>query len=79
MSSSSSKPEIITAYDPHSYIKAFAQSLPGEDHSMEPLAEHTKVEKWTVEGTPYLEEYKGNGRLEGKAVVVTGGDSGIGR
>lgn len=46
---------------------------------MEPLAEHTKVERWTREGEPYLKEYEGRGLLEGKAAIVTGGDSGIGR
>ena len=44
---------------------------------MSPLAEHTRVERWTSEGRPFLEEYRGNGRLEGKAAIVTGGDSGI--
>lgn len=46
---------------------------------MEPLANHTQLEKWTREGKPYLEEYKGNEKLEGKAAIITGGDSGIGR
>lgn len=46
---------------------------------MEPLAEHTKVERWTREGEPYLEEYQGKGLLKGKAAIITGGDSGIGR
>lgn len=41
---------------------------------MEPLAEHTKVEKWDENGRPYLEEYVGSGKLKGKKVIVTGGD-----
>ncbi|KAI3481673.1 hypothetical protein L1887_55806 [Cichorium endivia] len=55
------------------------QELPGEDQSMEPLAEHLKVEKWDRDGKPYLEEYKGTGKLQGKSAIITGGDSGIGR
>lgn len=91
----SDKPEIITAYDvrpsprpshladplvqPQSYITNSSQTLPGKDVDMSPLAEHTRVERWTREGKPYLEEYRGCGKLEGKAAIVTGGDSGIGR
>ncbi len=71
--------EVITAYDKSSFIKNFEQKLPGEDNKMEPLAEHTKVERWTREGEPYLEEYAGKGLLKGKAALITGGDSGIGR
>lgn len=46
---------------------------------MGPRAEHSKVEMWTREGEPYLQEYQGSEKLKGKAVIVTGGDSGIGR
>lgn len=45
---------------------------------MEPLAEHTKVERWH-RGEPRLEEYVGSGKLKDKKVIITGGDSGIGR
>lgn len=45
---------------------------------MEPGAEHTKVERWH-RGEPRLEEYVGSNKLKGKACLVTGGDSGIGR
>lgn len=57
----------------------FVAHHPGMSPQMEPLAEHTKVERWTREGEPYLEEYAGKGLLKGKAAIVTGGDSGIGR
>lgn len=55
------------------------QNLPGLDQKMDPLAEHVLVEKWDNNGKPYLEEYKGTGKLAGKSAIVTGGDSGIGR
>lgn len=62
-----------------SFINKFEQNLPGSDAKMDPLAEHTRLERWTRDGEPYLEEYRGNGKLQGKAAIVTGGDSGIGR
>lgn len=46
---------------------------------MDPIAQHTQLERWDDEGKPYLQEYKGSGKLEGKAAIITGGDSGIGR
>ncbi|KAK4052375.1 hypothetical protein OIV83_002177 [Microbotryomycetes sp. JL201] len=70
--------KVITAY-PNYKPAAQEQSLPGRDVDMEPLAEHTKIEKWTREGEPYLTEYEGSGKLKDKAAIVTGGDSGIGR
>ncbi|GJN92613.1 hypothetical protein Rhopal_005648-T1 [Rhodotorula paludigena] len=68
---------VITAY-PNYAPKKFEQSLPGKDQDMEPLAEHTKVERWH-RGEPRLEEYVGSGKLKEKKVIITGGDSGIGR
>lgn len=49
------------------------------DAKMDPLASHTQLEKWDENGKPYLVEYEGQDRLKGKAAIVTGGDSGIGR
>jgi NAD(P)-dependent dehydrogenase (short-subunit alcohol dehydrogenase family) len=43
------------------------QSFPGVEDELKPRADHGE------------ESYRGNGRLEGLAAVVTGGDSGIGR
>ena len=43
------------------------QSMPGETRQMEPKPDHGE------------ESYKGSGRLAGKAALITGGDSGIGR
>jgi len=78
MSSKQNDDQVVTAY-PNYYPKGQKQELPGEDQSMEPLAEHIKVEKWDNNGKPYLEEYRGSGKLEGKSAIITGGDSGIGR
>lgn len=38
----------------------------------------TQLEFWTDDGKPYLQEYEGRGLLKDKAVLITGGDSGIG-
>lgn len=46
---------------------------------MDPLAQHTKIEDWDENGEPFLKEYKGSGKLDNKKVIITGGDSGIGR
>lgn len=70
--------DIITAYD-NFKPEAQQQNLPGLDQAMDPLAEHIKVEKWDENGKPYLEDYKGTGKLQGKSAIITGGDSGIGR
>lgn len=78
MSSKQNDDQVVTAY-PNYFPDRQKQELPGEDQSMEPLAEHIKVEKWDNEGKPYLEEYKGSGKLQGKSAIITGGDSGIGR
>ena len=43
------------------------QAPPGKEEDLRPMADHGE------------ETYKGTGRLKGKAAVITGGDSGIGR
>jgi NAD(P)-dependent dehydrogenase (short-subunit alcohol dehydrogenase family) len=43
------------------------QPVPGDVGEMDPKPDHGE------------ESYKGSGRLEGKAAIITGGDSGIGR
>lgn len=43
------------------------QTEPGLDSALEPKADHGQ------------DSYKGNGRLEGRKALITGGDSGIGR
>jgi hypothetical protein len=39
---------------------------------MKPLAKHTLLEAWDNDGKPYLKEYQGSGKLEGKTALVTG-------
>src|SRR3954471_15084400 len=69
----------ITAY-PSVEIEAQDQSGgPGLDSKMKPAAVWTKLEFWDDDGKPYLKEYEGRGLLKDKAVLITGGDSGIGR
>lgn len=52
----------------------------GLDARMEPAANWTQLEFWDDEGTsPYLKDYEGRDLLKDKAVLITGGDSGIGR
>ncbi|RPA82991.1 NAD(P)-binding protein [Ascobolus immersus RN42] len=50
------------------------QNLPGLERDMAPTSESTKLE-----GKDGFKEYKGVGKLKGKKVIITGGDSGIGR
>ncbi|GAA5961498.1 hypothetical protein JCM3765_003608 [Sporobolomyces pararoseus] len=71
---------VITAYENYAPTK-FTQEGLGKDNGkdgMKTRAEHTKIERWH-RGEPRLEEYVGCGKLKGKACLVTGGDSGIGR
>lgn len=69
----------ITAY-PATSIKAQNQEGgPGLDKNMDPYANWSQLEFWDDNGKPYLKEYEGRGLLEGKAALITGGDSGIGR
>jgi len=77
-STSNTDPEVLTAYEHASKPPAQHQTLPGTDAEMTPHAEWTKQEAWK-DGVPYLREYRGSGKLEGKSAIITGGDSGIGR
>ncbi|KAK4935750.1 hypothetical protein LTR10_023250 [Elasticomyces elasticus] len=69
-----------TAY-PSTSLKAQNQEgTKGLDAKLEPGANWTQLEFWDDEGTtPYLKDYEGRGLLKDKAVLITGGDSGIGR
>ncbi|KAI4764857.1 short chain dehydrogenase/ reductase-like protein [Aureobasidium sp. EXF-3400] len=55
------------------------QGGPGLDKDMKEQANWTQLEYWDDKGKPYLKEYEGRGLLQDKAVLITGGDSGIGR
>lgn len=69
----------VTAY-PSTELQAQDQTGgPGLDSKMTPAAHWTQLEFWTDDGKPYLQEYEGRGLLKDKAVLITGGDSGIGR
>ncbi|TRM64620.1 hypothetical protein BD626DRAFT_492466 [Schizophyllum amplum] len=70
--------EVITAYDVALPEKQ-EQNLPGLDKKIAPGLEYTRLEEWDEEGNPRLVEYQGTGKLKNKAIIVTGGDSGIGR
>ncbi|RHZ66740.1 uncharacterized protein CDV56_108005 [Aspergillus thermomutatus] len=54
--------------------KAQSQEKPGLEKEMMPPSEPTKLES---QGG--FKEYVGSGKLKGKSVLITGGDSGIGR
>lgn len=71
--------KLITAYTSNLPTEAFEQDGPGLDKTMKVPAEHTKLEHWDDAGKPYLKEYQGSGKLEGKIALLTGADSGIGR
>jgi predicted ATP-dependent serine protease len=69
----------LTAY-PSTELKAQDQEGgPGLDSKLEPAANWSQLEYWGDDGKPYLKEYEGRGLLQDKAVLITGGDSGIGR
>lgn len=55
------------------------QGGPGLDKDMKEQANWTQLEYWDDNGKPFLKEYEGRGLLQDKAVLITGGDSGIGR
>jgi hypothetical protein len=67
-----------TAYN--AFLQAQDQSGgPGLEKYLDPPASWTQLEFHDKDGKPYLKEYEGRGLLQDKAVLVTGGDSGIGR
>lgn len=68
----------VTAY-PWKITPQDQQGGPGLDKDMVEQANWTQLEYWGDDGKPYLKEYEGRGLLQGKAVLITGGDSGIGR
>ncbi len=56
------------------------QQYPQPDRQAEQTLEHPGVESDMDPRPDYGEDtYRGSGRLEGRAAIITGGDSGIGR
>jgi predicted ATP-dependent serine protease len=51
----------------------------GLDSKLKPAAVWSQLEFNDENGDPYLQEYEGRNLLKDKAVLITGGDSGIGR
>ncbi|KAF2150459.1 NAD(P)-binding protein [Myriangium duriaei CBS 260.36] len=63
-----------------SHIKSENQEGgPGLDSKTKTPAVWTQLEFWDDNEKPYLKEYEGRGLFKDKAVLITGGDSGIGR
>ncbi|KAH5407224.1 hypothetical protein HBI88_145160 [Parastagonospora nodorum] len=69
----------ITAYPAASIEPQNQEGGPGTDAATKQKAEWTRLEFWDENQKPYLKEYEGRGLLQGKAALITGGDSGIGR
>jgi len=69
-----------TAYPSTSLTKQDQEGGKGLDAKLEPGANWTQLEFWDDQGeAPHLQDYEGRGLLKDKAVLITGGDSGIGR
>src|SRR4051812_18211834 len=69
----------VTAYPATSITPQNQEGGPGLDAKTEQKAEWSRLEFWDDNQKPYLKEYEGRGLLQGKAALITGGDSGIGR
>jgi predicted ATP-dependent serine protease len=69
----------VTAYPSTEITPQDQSGGPGLDAATEQKAEWSKLEFWDDDHKPYLKEYEGRGLLKGKAALITGGDSGIGR
>jgi hypothetical protein len=69
----------ITAYPSTEITPQDQSGGPGLDAKMEQKAEWSRLEFWDENNKPYLKEYEGRGLMQGKAALITGGDSGIGR
>lgn len=78
---SDSKGNPITAYpwEIPSQDQVGVGGSKGLDSEMKPAANWTQLEFWDDNGKPFLQEYQGRGLLKDKAILITGGDSGIGR
>ena len=69
-----------TAYPAESLKAQDQENSKGLDSKLEPGSNWTQLEFWDDNGEkPFLKDYEGRGLLKDKAVLITGGDSGIGR
>jgi hypothetical protein len=68
----------VTAYPATSIEAQNQEGGPGLDAATKQKAEWSRLEFWDDNQKPYLKEYEGRGLLQGKAALITGGDSGIG-
>jgi hypothetical protein len=67
-----------TAYPSTSLKEQNQEGGKGLDAKLEPGANWTQLEFWDDEGSsPSLKDYEGRGLLKDKAVLITGGDSGM--
>ena len=71
--------ETPTAYPKTELVSQDQEGGTGLDSKLTPAANWTQLEFWDDDCRPYLKEYEGRGLLKDKAVLITGGDSGIGR
>lgn len=69
----------VTAYPSTEITPQNQEGGPGLDARTEQKAEWSRLEFWDENQKPYLKEYEGRGLMQGKAALITGGDSGIGR
>lgn len=69
----------VTAYPSTEITPQTQEGGPGLDARTKQKAEWSRLEFWDDNQKPYLKEYEGRGLLNGKAALITGGDSGIGR
>ncbi|CAN9270931.1 unnamed protein product [Alternaria alternata] len=69
----------VTAYPSTEITPQNQEGGPGLDAKTEQKAEWSRLEFWDENQKPYLKEYEGRGLMQGKAALITGGDSGIGR
>lgn len=69
----------VTAYPATEITPQNQEGGPGLDAKTDQKAEWSRLEFWDENQKPYLKEYEGRGLMQGKAALVTGGDSGIGR
>lgn len=69
----------VTAYPATEITPQNQEGGPGLDAKTDQKAEWSRLEFWDENQKPYLKEYEGRGLMQGKAALITGGDSGIGR